>query len=192
MLELLGLIAIAILIALIVLQSLHSRILRMLATLYVLIALVYYLWGYTIPELILTLTLCSVSIIGIASALQIVVSNSTIPVLHISIPQIERIIVVLYRGLYLYVILFVGSTAITSLLSILNTSLFHRLGIAIVFGILISYMAKRMKRRLWIMLTILMLLTVLTYLTAPQTLLSDLRRLDEALRLLDLVMGSVG
>lgn len=192
MIELLALITIATLIILIVLRSLHSRILRMLVVVYVSIAFMYYLWGYTIPELILTLTLCSVSIIGITSALQIAMNDSAIPILYLGIPRIGRVSAMLYRGLYLYIVLFVGSISIASLLSIFGISLFHRLGIVIVFSILISYVVKRMERGLWIVLTILMILIAFAYLTAPRTLLSDLRSLDEGLRFLDLVMGSVG
>jgi len=191
MVELLGFVVMAILIALILLRSLRNSILRMLATLYVLIALMYYLWGYTISELILTLTLCSVSIIGIASALQ-VVSNGVEPALHLELPKIERVAAILYRGLYLYVILLVGSTSITSLLSTLSIGPLHRLGIAIALSVLAGYIVKRMRRGVWIALTIFILLATLAYLIDPQTLLSDLRSLDEVLRLLDLVIGSVG
>ena len=191
MVELLGFVVMAIFIALILLRSLRNSILRMLATLYVLIALMYYLWGYTISELILTLTLCSVSIIGIASALQ-VVSNGVEPALHLELPKIERVAAILYRGLYLYVILLVGSTSITSLLSTLNIGPLHRLGIAIALSVLAGYIVKRMRRGVWIALTIFILLATLAYLIDSQTLLSDLRSLDEVLRLLDLVIGSVG
>lgn len=191
MVELLGFVVMAIFIALILLRSLRNSILRMLATLYVLIALMYYLWGYTISELILTLTLCSVSIIGIASALQ-VVSNGVEPALHLELPKIERVAAILYRGLYLYVILLVGSTSITSLLSTLNIGPLHRLGIAIALSVLAGYIVKRMRRGVWIALTIFILLATLAYLIDSQTLLSDLRSLDEVLRLLDLVVGSVG
>ncbi len=170
----------------------RSKQLVAIVALFTVIGLMYYLCGYTVPELMVTLSICIIACIGIVSALLLAIQGPEAGLLiEFALPELRGLLSGLYRGVLSYTLLFVSSIAMAALLSVIIRSLFTRLSMAVVMSIVIGYVLKRIGR-LSIALIVFTALALAAYIVAPDIIASDLRSFDEWLRLLEVVIGGVG
>ncbi len=170
----------------------RSKQLTALVALFAAMGLAYSLLGYTVLDLLISLSICSIACIGIVSALRLAIHGPEARLLiGFAPPKFRGLISGLYRGVLSYTLLFVSSVAIAALLSVAVGNLFARLSIAIVLSFIVSYVLKHIGR-LWIALTAFIVLALAAYIVAPNTIVSDLRSFDEWLKLLEVVIGGVG
>jgi len=187
-------IAVAVFALLIVWHMYRNRceLLMVFIALFTTIGLMYFLWGYSILELVVTLSICLVACIGIVSALRLAAQDfETKSLIEFTSPKLHGLLSGLYRGVLSYTLLLVSSTAIAALLSIIVRNFFARLSIAVVLSIVIGYMLKRVGK-LSIALIALTVLTLFACIVAPDSVVSDLRGFDEWFRLVEAVIGGVG
>ncbi len=170
----------------------RSKQLAAIVALFTVIGIMYYLYGYTVPELMVTLSICVIACTGIVSAFRLAIQGSEAGLLiEFALPEFRGLLSKLYQGILSYTLLFVSSIAMAALLSMVTRNLFTRFGMAVAVSLVISYVLKRIGK-LSIALIAFTALALAAYIVAPDIIASDLRSFDEWLRLIEAVIGGVG